>query len=188
MLRERFPAASHAKDEENGNGVIRFDLKFPSKFPDKPKEIWLDHAIVQETCTTHAEHTLNYLLDNSVNSLGRSPAFQKTFGAKIRRYACLIDVVKRLMEERKLDSQPQFLCPIVSSLGYVNQDMTKLMKFMNNCFKENFSKTPRLDGLDLKVLKGRFKVELNNTLCFALVRANALSLCNQGVNGITNPT
>ena len=75
----------------------------------------------------------------------------------------------------------------MSSLGYVNEDMTKLVKFMTNCFKENFSKAPRLDGLDLKVLKGRFKVELKNTLCFALVRANALSLCNQGVNGVTTP-
>ncbi len=187
MLRERFPAAPNAKDEENGKGVIRFDLKFPSKFPDKPQEVWLDHAIVQETCTTHAEDTLNYLLDNRVNTLGKSPAFQKTFGGKVRRYASLRDVVTRLMEERKLDCQPKFLCPIVSSLGYMNDDMTKLMKFMINCFKENFSKTPRLDGLDLKALKGRFKAELKNTLCFALVRANALSLCNQGVNGVTNP-
>ena len=100
--------------------------------------------------------------------------------------SCLIDVVKRLTEERKLGFRPTFLCPIVSSLGYVNEDMTKLIKFMINCYKENFSKEPRLDGH--KILKGRYKVELKNTLCFALVRANALSICNQGVNGITNPT
>lgn len=128
MLRERFPASPNAKDEENGKGVIRFDLKLPSKFPDKPQEMWLDHAIVHETCTNHAEDTLNYLLDDRVNTLGKSSAFQKTFGGKVRRYASLKDVVKRFMEERKLDFQPKFLCPIVSSLGYVNEDMTKLVK------------------------------------------------------------
>ena len=50
-LRERFPAHVDAKDEENGNGVIRFDLRLPSKCPiEKPREMWLD-AIVQETKT-----------------------------------------------------------------------------------------------------------------------------------------
>ena len=189
MLRERFPDAVEGKDEENGNGVIRFDLRLPSKCPpEKPREMWLDHAIVQETCTTHAEDTLNFFLTDELNHPGKSPAFQKTFGAKHRRYRCLVDIVTRLLDERRLEFRPTFLCPIVSSLGYVNEDMTKLTKFMANCFKENFSKTPRLDGLALKELKGRFKVELKNTLCFALVRANALSLCNQGAHGITHPT
>ena len=53
----------------------------------------------------------------------------------MRRYTALIQVVNRLMEERKLKFQPEFLFPIVSSLGYVNDDMDKLMKFMENCFK-----------------------------------------------------
>ena len=91
------------------------------------------------------------------------------------------------MEERKLKFQPQFLFPIVSSLGYVNDDMTKLLKFMEDCFKRNQSKARRFDGLAAGVLKGRYKVELKNTLCFALVRANALAINNQGLNGITHP-
>ena len=105
----------------------------------------------------------------------------------MRRYTALIQVVNRLTEERKLKFQPEFLFPIVSSLGYVNDDMNKLMKFMENCFKRNRSKARRFDGLDAGVLKGRFKVELKNTLCFALVRGNALALNNQGLNGITQP-
>ena len=105
----------------------------------------------------------------------------------MRRYTVLVEVVNRLVEERKLKFQPEFLFPIVSSLGYVNDDMNKLMKFMENCFKQNQSKARRFDGLDAGVLKGRFKVELKNTLCFALVRGNALALNNQGLNGITQP-
>jgi hypothetical protein len=90
--------------------VIRFDLQLSSKFPpEKPHEMWLDHAIVHETCTTYAEDTLKYLLADIVDSPGRSPAFQKTFGAEVRRYGCLLDVVKRLSEERKLGFRPTFL-------------------------------------------------------------------------------
>src|SRR6478672_7925887 len=104
----------------------------------------------------------------------------------MRRYTALVEVVNRLMEERKLKFQPEFLFPIVSSLGYVdNDDMTKLMKFMENCFKRNQAR--RFDGLAAGVLKGRFKVELKNTLCFALVRGNALALNNQGLSGTTQP-
>ncbi len=77
--------------------------------------------------------------------------------------------------------------PIVSSLGYFNEDMKRLLKFMEDCFKLNQSREQRCDGLLPGVLKGRFKVELKNTLCFALVRANALALNNQGMKGVTSP-
>ena len=135
-----------------------------------------------------AHNGLGLLGESYQDLAGKSPAFQKAFGAKVRRYGCLLDVVKRLSEERKLAFRPTFLCPIVSSLGYINEDMTKLMKFMVLLQGKLQQKESRLDGLALKELKGRYKVELKNTLCFALVRANALSLCNQGVNGITHPT
>ena len=186
MLRELFPIAEVVADDDKNQGIIRFDLKFPSALPEgKPREVWFDHAIVQETCPTHAEDTLKFFEADKENLPEDSPAFQKTYGAKMRRYTALIQVVNRLVEERKLKFQPDFLFPIVSSLGYVNDDMNKLMKFMENCFKRNRSKARRFDGLDAGVLKGRFKVELKNTLCFALVRGNALALNNQGLNGIT---
>ena len=100
------------------------------------------------------------------------------------RYSALISVVNRLYEERKLNFQPTFLFPVISSLGYMNQDMNKLLKHMTERFKD-YQQTlpPSNDGVLAKVLKGRFKAELKNSICFALVRGNALSLNNQGVNG-----
>jgi len=189
VLREQFPTPVRG-GEDDVNAVIRFDLKFPLATPaDKPREIWFDHAIVQETCSTHAEDTLKFLEAKETNLPENSPAFQKTFGAKLRRYSALIAIVQRLAEERKISFQPTFLFPVLSSLGYMNEDMTKLFKFMVACFKDTQSKKPpRLDGLAAGVIKGRFKVELRNSICFALVRGNALAIDNQGANGITHPT
>ena len=188
MLRERFPDAAIPDDDDVSNGIIRFDLKFPGPSArGKPREVWLDHAIVQETCPTHAKDTLKFLKAKHTNLIQSSPAFVKTYGSKTRRYESLVDVVKRLVEERKLKVQPNFMYPIVSSLGYFNEDMKRLLKFMEECFKLNQSRERRCDGLLPGVLKGRFKVELKNTLCFALVRANALALNNQGLKGVTSP-
>ena len=36
-------------------------------------------------------------------------------------------MAKRLTEERELKSQPNFMYPIVSSLGYFNEDMKRLL-------------------------------------------------------------
>ena len=142
---------------------------------------------MQETCPSHAVDTLKFLEAKHTHLIDRSPAFLKTYGSKARRYAALIDVVKRLTEERKLKFQPNFIFPIISSLGYINEDMKRLFKFMEDCFKLNQNKDRRCDGLLPGVLKGRFKVELKNTLCFALVRGNALALNNQGLKGVTSP-
>ena len=107
----------------------------------------------------------------------------------MRHYSALMQVVRRLAEERKLSTQPEFLFPVLSSLGYMNEDMTKLLKLIVTFFKDTQNKLPpRLDGVTVKVLKGQFRVELRNLLCFALVRANALAICNQGACGITHPT
>ena len=131
---------------------------------------------------------MKYLTANVTNKAETSPAFQKTIGAKVRRYGALIDVVKRLVEDRKLNFQPTFLFPVLSSLGYMNEDMTQLIKSMVACFKETQFKQPkRLDGVENAVLKGRFKVELKNTLCIALVRCNALSINYQGQSGVVHP-
>ena len=79
-------------------------------------------------------------------------------------FSALVDVAKRLTKERKLKSQPNFMYPIVSSLGYFNEDMKRLLRFMEDCFKLNQSRERRCDGLLPGVLKGRFKVELKNSL------------------------
>jgi len=58
MLREEFPAPSLANDND-GNGSVRLD--FPMVTPiAKPRELWFDHAIVQETSPSHAEAMLKY--------------------------------------------------------------------------------------------------------------------------------
>ena len=101
MLREKFPNAEISDDDTN-QGVIRFDLKFPAaSASSKSREVWFDHAIVQETCPTHAEDTLDFEAKKG-NLSENSPAFQKTYGGKTRRYTALVKVVNRLMEERKL--------------------------------------------------------------------------------------
>src|SRR4051794_5595866 len=40
-------------------------------------------------------------------------------------YAALIKVTERLLQERKLPTQPKFLFPVISSLGFMNADMTQ---------------------------------------------------------------
>ena len=168
--------------------MIRFDLKFSITVAEgTPQELWIDHAIVQETCPTHAGDTLKFLEDQDSNLPEHSPAFVKTYKGKSRRYGALIDVVNRLTDERRLKSAPKFLFPIVSSLGYINQDMVTLIKTINKCYKSNQDSTRRNDGLDLGKLRGRFKTEVRNSICFAVIRGNALSICNQGLNGITHP-
>mgnify|MGYP006137750561 CR=1 FL=1 len=93
MLRERFPDAAISDDNDNNNGIIRFDLKFPAPAcGNKPREVWLDHAIVQETCPTHATDTLKHLKDEPTNLPEGSPAFLKTYNSKARRYTSLVGV------------------------------------------------------------------------------------------------
>ena len=100
-----------------------------------------------------------------------------------------MSVAQRLVEERKLDFRPTFLFPVLSSLGIMNADM-KQLKLMVERFREHQKgQPPSPEGIDAKIVKGRFKVQLKNSICFALVRGNALSLFNQGVNGgVTTPS
>jgi hypothetical protein len=187
QLRERFPPPVEEKDD--GNGVIRFDLKFPTSNPmDCPRELWFDHAIVHETSPTYAEDTLRFLEAKITNLPENGPAFQKIVGSKRRRYGALITVVQQLAKDRKLNFQPTFLFPVISSLGFMNEDMIELQKFIIARFKDTQKSEPRrMDGMCPKILKGRFRVELRNSLCFALVKGNALAMSNQGVRGVTRP-
>src|SRR4051795_4455343 len=100
------------------------------------------------------------------------------------RYSALISVAQRLVDDRKLNFRPKFLFPVLSSLGIMNADMKQLMKVMVDRFKDNQKGQPSsIEGIGASVLKGRFKMQLKNAICFALIRGNALSLYNQGVNG-----
>jgi len=187
QLREKFPAPVVGQEDDN-NGTIRFDLKFPfSSPPDRPRELVLDHAIVQETCSTYAADVLKFLQEVT-NLPEDSPAFQKIVGAKVRRYKALISVVERLVEDRRLKFQPIFLFPVISALGFMNKDMTRLLEYFVEQFKDNQKRQPlRSDGLPKGVLRGRFKVELRNSICFALLKGNALAVSNQGNKGVSSP-
>jgi hypothetical protein len=187
LLRDKFPAPTVEGDEDN-NGVIRFDLKFPTTAPvGCPIEIWFDHAIVHETSPTHAEETLRFLENDPSHDPVASPAFRKIEGAKSRKYAALVAVANCLLQKKKLDFQPTFLFPVISSLGFLNKDMVDLQKCIVKTFKDSLGGSPRDDGLSNKILAGRFKVQLKNSLCFGLLKGNSLAVYNQGVRAVSKP-
>ena len=192
VWRDELPPAPSAQDHVNENtdhGVIRFDLRLTSAIPiGRPEELVIDHAIVHETSPTHAPAVVKYLESKRENQPGESPAFVKTRQQKSRHYACLVPVLERLSDDRKLGSKPTVLYPVISSLGYMNEDMNRVMKFILDRFKQNLhGQPPRLDGLAPKFLRGRFKAVLKNSVCFALVKGNALAMSNQGQWGVVRP-
>lgn len=49
-------------DEKELNGVIRFDLCLAASFPVQlPRELWIDHAIVQETSKSYQDDVIAFL-------------------------------------------------------------------------------------------------------------------------------
>ena len=69
-LQKELPEPAVVGNDEN-NGVIRFDLKLPAYGPrDCPRELWLDHVIVQETSPTYREQTLEFLQASADNNAG----------------------------------------------------------------------------------------------------------------------
>jgi hypothetical protein len=189
LWREKLPAPVCDKKDPATPSIVRFDLMLPSAVPaDCPRKIVCDHAIVHETSPTYAEDVLKYLEENKTHLPTESVAFTKITQSKKRRYASLITVAKRLSEERRLRYQPEFLFPVISSLGFLNDDMKKLMKFILDRFVcTQKGKPPRHDGMDPRIIKGRFKAQIKNSICFALLKGNALAMENQGCNGIVHP-
>ena len=168
--------------------AIRYDLKLPAGGPpDYPFEMWVDHAIVHETSPTYADDLLRFLRGPKKGKLIEGPAFRKMQQKKTNKYAALSATVNRLSAEHHLDFQPHFLFPTISSLGFLNSDFVTMNKFIVDRFRSTFSKTERTDGLSLKQLTGRFKVQMRNALCFALVKGNALSTWNQGLRHASKP-
>ena len=186
MLREEFPTVTPNADGSSG---IRFDLRFPLTNPiGNPREVWFDHAIVHESSSSYAEEVLKFLDESSDNKPCKSHAFIKMQGKKARHYAALIAVAERLQAEHKLSFQPKFLFPVLSSFGFMNSDMQELVKTMVTRFKETQTGEPESEnGIPPAELKGRFKVHVRNSICFALVKGLALAMNNQGVKGVVTP-
>jgi len=70
-IRTRLPPV----DEKGENAVIRFDLCLADKFPIAvPKQLWLDHAIVQETSASYQDDVIVYL--ESKEAYAKSPVFR----------------------------------------------------------------------------------------------------------------
>ena len=174
--------------DHDANTAIRFDLKLPAGGPpDCPFELWVDHAIVQETAPTYEDELIRFLGTKKGN-LSEGPAFRKMLHKKHNKYASLTEVVRRLSDEQKLDFQPHFVYPIITSLGFLNADFVVMNKFIVDRFRSTQNTLPdRTDGLSLKYLTGRFKVQLRNSLCFALIKGNALSTWNQGLRYTSKP-
>jgi hypothetical protein len=174
-IRASFPSRS-----PQAAGVIRFDLRLPGSEPaDAPRELWLDHAIVHETSDSYRSAVLADLRDGKDASW--TAPFKKAEGEKTRRFSGLMRVAQRLAREGYLAFTPCFLFPVISSLGSMNSDMTKLVKWIIGRYKGTLKSAPlREDGMPKTVLLGRFSLYVRRALCFALVRGNALALSNQG--------
>ena len=53
----------------------------------------------------------------------------------------------------------------------MNEDMNQVVKFIVDFHRGQLKRIrDRADGLTVAVLKGKFKVQLKNSLCFALLR------------------
>ena len=63
-------------------------MKLPMVTPlDEPREVWFDHAIVQETAPTYADATWRFLEEEITNLPEDGPTFQKAKGMKALRYS-----------------------------------------------------------------------------------------------------
>ena len=106
--------------------------------------------------------------------------------AKQRRFGALISLVKYLEKQRILDFQPSFLFPVISALGYMNEDATKMMKWMSTVMNKCVTNI-RDDGIPLGIIKARYKVEVKNAICFGLLRGNALAMNAVGRPFVSRP-
>ena len=56
-----------------------------------------------------------------------------------------------------LDFQPFFLFPVVSTLGFLNDDATKMQKWMHTVLNHSLSTVSRDDGIPFSTVKARYK-------------------------------
>ena len=116
----------------------------------------------------------------------KSIPFRRTEAAKQRRFGALITLTKHLEKQRVLDFQPFFLFPIISALGYLNEDATKMVRWMHTVMNKCVT-TLRDDGIQLGVIKARNKIEVRNAICFGLLRDNALAMNAVGRPWVSRP-
>ena len=173
---------------DEGKGTIRFDLRLAAPFPaDLPRELWIDHAIVQETAASYQASVLQHLDDKK--DIALSLPFQRMESSKQRRYAALISITKHLLKLRILDFNPFFLFPVISHLGYLNKDAIQTSKWMSTVLNDSLAKGfHRDDGIPFSVVKARYKKRVKNAWCFGLLRGNALAMNAVGRVYVNRPT
>ena len=67
-----------------------------------------------------------------------------------------MNVAKKLSAAGLLSSHPVFLFPVISTLGFVNGDVVKMMSFILQRNKSELEKQPkRSDGISKKELQAR---------------------------------
>jgi hypothetical protein len=160
-IRSRLPEVDDDKKEANAN-IIRFDLCLAASFPtDAPRELWLDHAIIHETSESYQDAVIVHRSSRYqyVN------AFQANETTKKRRFAALIPLANHLLKSNVLDFQPFFLFPVMSALGYLNEDAVKMTKWMSAVMNKTLTSV-RDDAIPLSVIKARYSVKVNNAICF----------------------
>ena len=183
-IRGRLPAVDEDKKEANAN-IIRFDLCLAASFPvDSPRELWLDHAIVHETSDSYQEAVIAHV---ETTELTTSLPFRRMETSKKRRFAALIPLANYLVKQNVLDFQPFFLFPVMSALGYLNEDAQKMTKWMSAVLNKTLASSVRDDAIPLSVIKARYKVEVNNAICFGLLRGNALAMNSVGRSHVNRP-
>jgi hypothetical protein len=184
-VRTRLPEIDEKVAEGNFYNTIRFDLCLGAPFPtDAPRHLYLDHAIVHETSESYQESMIDHL--DGGGEPAKSMPFRRMETGKQRRFGALISLAKHLDKQRVLDFQPFFLFPVVSALGYLNEDSTKMMRWMSTVLNRCVASL-RDDGIPLGVIKARYKVEVRNAICFGVLRGNALAMNAVGRQFVCRP-
>jgi len=135
---------------------------------DAPRELWLDHAVVHETSESYQNHVIEGL--EAPEDVDPPFRFRRTQATKSRKYALFVATAKHLSKQKMLDFQPFFLFPIISALGYLNEDARKMTKWMSTVANKNMP-LGRDDGIPMGVMRNRYKVQVRNALCFGLLVA-----------------
>jgi hypothetical protein len=183
-IRGRLPPVDEDKKEANAN-IIRFDLCLAASFPtDSPRELWLDHAVVHETSESYQEAVIAHV---ETTDLTTSLPFRRMETSKKRRFAALIPLANYLLKHNVLDFQPFFLFPVMSALGYLNEDAQKMIKWMSAVQNKTVALCVRDDAIPLGTIKARYKLEVSNAICFGLLRGNALAMNSVGRAHVSRP-
>ena len=182
-IRSRLPEVDDDKKEANAN-IIRFDLCLAASFPtDAPRELWLDHAIVHETSESYQDAVIAHVEDQDIST---SMPLKRMETTKKRRFAALIPLANHLLKNNVLDFQSFFLFPVMSALGYLNEDAVKMTKWMSAVMNKTLTSV-REDAIPLSVIKARYRVEVKNAICFGLLRGNALAMHSVGRTHVHRP-